>query len=369
MAAPAAGLYVHVPFCARKCAYCAFYSLTTQEASGRWLDALVREASMPTGFETRDFDTLHVGGGTPSTLSDGQLDRLVGSLSPLRLSPDAERSIEVNPGDMGPARLRHFRELGFNRLSVGVQSFHDDSLEFLGRRHSGFDARETLEAARNAGFENLNVDLIYGLPGRGARAWRREVEEALRFEPTHLSTYELSVEKGTPLFARKRELSFQIGSDALNRDLFLVTHELLGERGWVHYEVSNHARTERHRSGHNLKYWTHAPYLGLGPAAHSFDGHARRWWNPRSLDAYLDRLEAGRRATEDAEDLDGEALRLERLALGFRIREGVALADLRGDPGALEETIEAGLLRIEQGRVLPTAMGMLHADGLARRFA
>jgi len=363
------GLYVHVPFCRSKCAYCDFYSVTETPPEA-WVDALLAEARQQAG-RFGELDTLYLGGGTPSALSPETIDRLVRGLDDaVGLAPDAERTIEANPDDVTRERLEHWRELDLGRLSVGVQSFSDDELSFLGRRHTARQTRAALELARAAGVANLGLDLIFGLPGQTADAWRRSLEQALEIAPEHLSCYQLTAAPATPLGRRVTAGEVSLPDEERGRELFLTTVEVLGAAGYDHYEVSNFARAAGLRSRHNLKYWRHAPILGLGPAAHSFRG-VERWWNTRSVSRYVEALTAGRTPREGSETLTASQLLLEELMLGFRTADGVALDTLRRIPGwerSLARLGDEGLISVAGDRARPTVEGLLLADGLPLRF-
>jgi oxygen-independent coproporphyrinogen-3 oxidase len=363
------GLYVHLPFCRSKCPYCDFYSVTDTPTQD-WVDAVIAEARQQAGrFGT--LDTMYLGGGTPSALPDDLLDRLFrGLCDTVEVTESAEVTIEVNPDDVSGPRLERWLELGFTRLSLGIQSFAEDELFFLSRRHTAKQNLAALRMARDIGFANLGIDLIFGLPGRGVDPWRRNLEQALEHEPEHVSCYELTVAPGTP-FGDREAAGDAIGvNEELGRELYLATVEILGQAGYDHYEVSNFARTRKLRSRHNLKYWRHAPVLGVGPAAHSFL-EGTRWWNVRSTEAYVEIVAAGASPREGAEALREDQLLLERLMLGFRTSEGVALEILEQLPRwrpTLDRLVGEGLLEITDDRARPTVEGYLLADGLPLRF-
>lgn len=367
---PFSGLYVHVPFCRSKCVYCDFYSITDLSLTPDWLAALEKEAGL-----YRDkfmvFDTLYLGGGTPSLLEPAHLEVLLAALRRhFVLAPDAEVTLEANPDDLTPEKIPTYQNLGVNRLSVGVQSFHDRDLAFLGRRHTARQATQALEWVRAAGGGNLSLDLMYALPRQVERDWLETLNMALAFQPEHLSCYQLTVEAGTPLAAFKAQGKFQPADEEMEKTLFLLTSRFLEDKGYLHYEVSNFAQGESRYCRHNLKYWRHAPYLGLGPGAHSFR-EGERWWNHSSLELYFQALKAPLPPVAGRETLSPEQVRLETLYLGFRTRRGVALEDLRGygnwEP-ALAELVQAGLVEVVQGRARPTRRGFLVADGLPLRF-
>jgi oxygen-independent coproporphyrinogen-3 oxidase len=285
----------------------------------------------------------------------------------------AEITVEVNPGDIHAAYLQGMRIAGVNRLNIGCQSFDDKTLVFLGRRHTARQAAESLHLARKAGFANIGIDLIYGIPGQSIALWRETLGEALSFSPEHLSCYQLTIEEGTPLAEQCRKGKVTLPGDAIQADFFLMTSRILAEGGYDHYEVSNFARRSDTQSRHNKKYWNHTPYLGLGPAAHSFDGR-RRWWNTRSVDAYIRNLGKGRPPVFTSELLTPDQLRIETLFLGFRTRQGIHLgdfkirfgADLVAEKGKILKTLrDEGLVEVRDGYLRPTHAGMAVADSLA----
>lgn len=362
----APGLYVHVPFCVRKCAYCAFASTPDPSHRASFVDDLLAEARRNVaGWE--GFDTIYLGGGTPTVLSDADLSRLIGGLKSVFPGADrAEVTLEANPDDLPPDRPARLRDLGVDRLSLGVQTFDDARLRVLGRRHDGAGARRALEAVARAGFSAFSVDLMVGLPGQDDAAIRTDLDEALSFGPDHLSCYQLTLEEGTPLHrdaARGRLAGLPAADDPAP---VVAVADHLGARGWIHYEVSSWARDLERVSTHNRKYWFHVPYLGLGPAAHSYRDR-NRWWNPRSVDAWRRRVHGEGSVPADRETLTDRDLALERLMLGLRTCWGVERVHV--DPDALAPLVEDGVLEIRGDRVVPTDRGMLLADGLAWRLA
>jgi putative oxygen-independent coproporphyrinogen III oxidase len=364
------GLYIHIPFCKTKCVYCDFYSTTSPDLIPGYLEALEKEAGLyKDSFNS--FDTLYLGGGTPSWLSETHLSELVKILRQhFALATDSEITIEANPDDITPEKLRLFRDLGINRLSLGVQSFDEEELRFLGRRHTAAQTKAAINLIRAAGFFNLGIDLIYGLPGQTTAAWVNTLEMALGFNPEHLSCYQLTLAQDTPMGRRAAQGKVVPLVDEAQRQFFLITADFLKERGYLHYEVANFARGHGYVCRHNRKYWTHIPYLGLGPAAHSFRAN-RRWWNHRSLQNYCAALNAGQPPLDGQETLTPAQLRLESLYLGFRTREGVSLEIVREQPRGeviLDELIQAGLVRVHGNRVTATAHGLVVADGLPLWF-
>jgi putative oxygen-independent coproporphyrinogen III oxidase len=368
----APGLYVHVPFCKTKCPYCGFYSVTDLGLVSQWLEAFCAETLLY-GEMFGPFDSFYIGGGTPSLLDKKTLEGLFGAVRKgLEIVPHAEITVEVNPDDVTTEKLNLLRSLGVNRLSVGVQSFHEGELRSLGRRHTGEQAIHALVTAKASGFVNVGIDLMYGLPGQKESDWIRNMEQALRFEPSHLSCYQLTIEEATPFGRSVKEGSLKKIAEGREKRFFLRTSQFLAEKGFVHYEVSNFARTERVLSRHNLKYWNHVPYLGLGPGAHSFHKGVR-WWNQRSVGGYCRALKEGGKPVEDMEALTAEQLRLERVLLGFRTRKGVTLRDLavpddKESAKALRRLQRSGTVRVSDLRVVPTLKGYLVADRLPLMF-
>lgn len=368
---PAAGLYVHVPFCKSKCPYCDFYSITDLERQESWAGAVIAEArGYRTGFT--EFDSLYLGGGTPSVLADAILARLLGELTAaLPFAAGSERTLEVNPHDVTPEKLALYRSLGINRISVGVQSLHDSELAFLGRRHRRADTQKALGWIRDCGPNNLSIDLIYGFAGQSLRSWQETLEGVLEYQPQHLSCYQLTLGESTPFGRAAAAGRPMVVCADEQADLFLFTAEFLRQQGFLHYEVSNFAGAEAYRCRHNLKYWRRAPYLGLGPAAHSYR-EGVRWWNVATVEKYCRHIEHGRSAVSEHEQLSREQILLEDLYLGFRTRDGVALDRISQSPrfeAVSRKLVEAGLLIRENRRLVPTERGFLVADSLPLLFA
>jgi len=373
MTEEAPGLYIHIPFCRSKCFYCGFYSSSATELIPAYLTALGQEMDIHR-HELSTFDTIYVGGGTPSLLSLQELGAMLeGVAINFSISSTAEITMEVNPADLDHQGLTGLRQLGFNRLNLGVQSFDDELLKFLGRRHSRQEALQAIEAAQAAGFDNLGIDLIYGVPGQEFAAWQETLRLALSFRPAHLSCYQLTLEPDTPLRLKLLQDKLALPDEDRRADFFFCTAATLREAGYQHYEVSNFARDDAACSRHNQKYWRHVPYLGLGPAAHSFQGN-KRWWNKPDLAQYLRDCGKGIAPVEAAESLTPDNLRLEALFLGLRTSRGIDLTyfnkryncDLLAEKaGAIKQFIERGLLEINGVFLQPTPGGMAVADTLA----
>jgi oxygen-independent coproporphyrinogen-3 oxidase len=364
------GLYVHVPFCKSKCPYCDFYSITTTDQIEAFLSALDAEARLYR-HQFPAFDSLFLGGGTPSLLTGPQLAALMEMLRRhFTFAPDSEITLEANPDDLTADKLARFRDQGINRLSLGVQSFDEAELRFLERRHTARQTEEALSLIRAAGFTNRGLDLIYGLPGQSLDAWINTLKTALSFNPEHFSCYQLTLADETPLGRRVAAGQVRLPDDETQREFFLLTANFLTAQGYLHYEVANFAREAKYRCRHNVKYWTRTPYLGLGPAAHSFQA-GRRWWNVASVSPYCASLNAGRPPLAGSETLTPAQIRLETLYLGFRTREGVSLAAIMELPrgaASLAELTQAGLVRVDRDRVIATSDGLVVADALPLWF-
>jgi putative oxygen-independent coproporphyrinogen III oxidase len=362
-----AGLYIHVPFCRRKCAYCDFYSIAGTKLAARWLSALGLEASMRSRLFPV-FDTVYIGGGTPSLLDGSSLEALVNRIvSVFPLSSDVEFTIEANPCDMDAEKILLFRRLGVTRINLGVQSFDPGVLEFLGRSHSAKTASCALADIESTWPHSFGVDMIYGLPEQSRSHWLAQLEKVLAFHPDHVSCYQLSIEKGTRLQRLYADGNFRLPGDSFLAGLFTATSEFMASHGYLHYEVSNFAANASLRSRHNMKYWRHVPYLGLGPSAHSFDG-SRRWWNVRSVKGYCQALDSNILPVEGEEVLSKSELTRESVFLGLRTSEGIALS-LVPETNATSAFLENGrrmrFLEIRDGKIIPTAKGLLVADYLA----
>jgi oxygen-independent coproporphyrinogen-3 oxidase len=367
------GLYIHVPFCRSKCPYCSFHSTTSLNRIDTFLAGLFAEMNFY-GPSSGLFDTLYIGGGTPSVLTCRQIGLIVTQArNVFKFKENPEITAEINPADMSFSDLQSLRRTGVNRISIGVQSFDDKTLQFLGRRHTGHQARRTVEDAGRAGFENVGLDLMYGIPGQDVPSWLKTLEEAVSYQPEHFSCYQLTVEDDTPLGKRCRAGEFVLPDDDEQYEFFVKTSAMLTGAGYIHYEVSNFARSDTLVSGHNSKYWNHSPYLGLGPAAHSFSEN-RRWWNKSNLAEYLADIGAGRPPVARSETLSSGELRLEALFLGFRTKEGIHLEDFNArfscdllyeKSDVIGKLLDSGLLRIDGGYLRPTSSGLALADSLS----
>ncbi len=359
-------VYVHIPFCLRKCIYCDFVSVPFDDAlSNRYMDALARELSLSTGAKQAGVKTLFVGGGTPTALSAGQLGGLLAALGQaLDFHPGAEVTVEANPATLDEGKAGLLFQGGINRISIGAQSFDADELKLLGRVHRPADISDAVKLCRAAGFENLNLDLIYGLPGQKREGWRESLKSALRLGPTHISAYELTVEEGTGLWNLVKSGAINMPPEDKVLAMSEDAEEVLGGAGFIRYEVSNYA-LPGFECRHNLNYWRRGEYLGMGAAAHSFSG-GRRWRNTGGVAEYIDVLEANGLPVAETETLTKDEEKREIVLMGLRTREGVPLS-LAGDTGADEtgigleraarELIGEGLLEIRADRLRATRRG------------
>jgi putative oxygen-independent coproporphyrinogen III oxidase len=358
---PAVGLYVHVPFCLTRCGYCDFNAYAgLGHLSNRYVAALRAEADLwADEWAGRPFASLFFGGGTPTTLPPDELTGLVAHLQErFDLASHAEVTVEANPDTVDRASLTRLRAGGVTRLSLGVQSFDPVVLAALERIHPPESARRAYTAARGAGFDDVNLDLIYGARGETVASWRRTLAAAVELEPDHLSCYALTIERGTPLGRAVSSGTAPPPDPDLQARMYEVACEVLGAAGYRHYEVSNWARPG-HQCLHNLGYWEGRPYLGLGAGAHSYrDG--RRWWNVRPPERYLTEALAGRRPLGGQEVLnEGQAI-LERLLLGIRHAAGVPASWVAADDAL--RFVEQGLARLEGRRFRLTERGMFVAN-------
>ena len=284
-----AGIYVHIPFCKQRCIYCDFYSTVMHASIDKYIDALVAEAKMRPIDKVK---TLYLGGGTPSQLSPAQMARLVDGLhSAYDLSALEEFTVEVNPDDVSPGYITALRHMGVNRISMGVQSFVDSELRLINRRHDAQGARRAIAAIVEAGIKNISIDLIFGIPGQTLESWTDSVNEAISFGIQHISAYNLSYEPGTRLWMMRERGEVAEVDDSTCVAMYDTLIQRLKDAGYVHYEISNYCLPGWH-SRHNSAYWDGTPYVGIGAAAHSYDG-TTRYYNPASLNEYIDAINAG----------------------------------------------------------------------------
>lgn len=374
-----ASLYLHIPYCEKKCIYCDFYSIENMETMEQFLRALETEIAIyAERYSTEEtFETIFFGGGTPSLLPPSVLGRLLNELrAHYRIESGAEITVETNPGTADIEKLRDYRALGINRLSIGIQSFHEDELKFLSRIHTADEARRCVEDAYEAGFYNIGVDLISSLPRQTLDRWKGNLEQAIALRPKHISAYSLIIEEHTPLFTMVKEGTIATLPEETDSEMYEATIAMTSERGFQHYEVSNYALAG-YECRHNKNYWNHSNYLGFGPSAHSFwketltDG--RRWWNVRSIAQYCESLLRGEMPVAGSEAIDREKMFSEAVFLGLRTGElntavlqrvyGVDLLSTHGEK--LRDFSNERLLQINDRRLTLTRKGYLVCDAIA----
>jgi oxygen-independent coproporphyrinogen-3 oxidase len=374
------GLYVHVPFCSSICNYCNFNrGLFDEPLKTRYVEALLREIGLAGGegpAPGTEADTLYFGGGTPSLLEPEEIEAVIGAChDAFDLSPDAEITLEANPETVDAGRLNDFRSAGVNRVSFGVQSFRDDELRRLDRRHSARRAEEALAAARTAGLENLSLDLMMWLPEQTVDQWMASVDRALDVAPEHLSLYMLEVYPHLPLKMEMTRRNWNQLPDDAAADMYEASMARFEEAGYEQYEISNLARPGR-RSRHNLKYWSDGTWLGFGPGAHSTrDG--RRWKNVSSTAEYIERLTKGSAVATECRNLSNQERLGDALFTGLRLTEGIdidLLSQRYGTDiwkqygGRLGPYLDAQLLLKEGNRLRLTRQGMLLAHEVMMVF-
>jgi oxygen-independent coproporphyrinogen III oxidase len=377
-------IYVHIPFCARICPYCAFYKdLLDRSQTWRFCEAILREMELHQsarqtgrlrrGYGTRGDrrslvlpSTIYFGGGTPTALNIAHLELLLrGFHERLDLSRLVEWSMEANPGSVSARKAAVVRKCGVNRISLGVQSWDDELLKVLGREHNARQAEESFRILRDAGFTNINVDLMFGLPGQNLDQWHATLEKTIALEPQHISTYCLTYEEDTEFFLRHARGEFRQDPDA-DAEFFEMTMATLEDAGYEHYEISNYAR-RGFESFHNRAYWLGKDYLGIGPSAVSTIG-MQRWQNVCDYRAYCDSMLAGQSPRESSEDLTPEMKRTERIALVLRTREGIPSSELESFAPETHELIALELLRESRGNFVLTRRGKALADSIAEAF-
>lgn len=371
-----AGVYLHTPFCRSRCSYCDFATGMFESATAeRYVRALCseignwREVASPNSI-----DTIYFGGGTPSLLTISQIESILAAVRDrFSVATDAEVTLEINPGDGGLSdqerreTMRAWRRLGINRASFGAQTFDDRELKMLGRTHDASEVRLTFQLLREAGFENINFDLIAALPGQTVAGWKRNLDEALKLRPEHLSLYLLDVHEGTPLYDQMERGIRPKPNDDLAAEMYATMIDRVCAAGYEHYEISNFC-LPGFESRHNSKYWIGAPYYGFGNSAHSFDGVRRRWSNERDAAKYVELIDRGGSPITERTELTEDDARSEAIFLGLRLMRGIDLRgylarfdrDLRHELNVeLDRLNEAGLILFDDNVLRLTARGAL----------
>lgn len=371
-----AGIYIHIPFCKQRCNYCAFYSTTLYNIRERYVDALCKEILMRKEYAAcAPIETIYFGGGTPSTLTMEQLQRICDTVYATHsVSSGAEVTIECNPDDLTPDFLARLKELPFNRISMGVQSFNDTQLKRLGRRHNSDKARQAVRNAREAGYDNISIDLIFALPGSTIAEWEHDLESAIALRPDHLSAYNLTYEEGTPLHRALERGDFAELSEEENVEQFQMLITKLKEAGYRHYEISNFALPGR-ESRHNSSYWNNTPYIGCGAAAHSYNGTSRQW-NIADIQEYTKGIESNNPNFE-IEELTEEERYNDTILTRLRTAKGLPLAWIKERFSeklnnymlrAAEKEIALGNLKEEDGHLSLTEKGIFISDAVIREL-
>ena len=361
-----AGLYIHIPFCKSRCIYCGFYSTTAIAMRQHYVDAVCKECSMRRQELAQPVTTIYIGGGTPSQLTARQLQQLFSHVAQqCSHSASQEITIEVNPDDVDEAFAEALAELPVNRVSMGAQTFDNQRLRFLHRRHTAEQVPQAVRLLRQAGIRNISVDLMYGFPGETIDDWLRDIGQALSLHVEHLSAYCLMIEEGTALYHQMRNDNEEMGNEELERQMYEVLTDRLAAAGYEHYEISNFARPG-YRSRHNSSYWQDVPYIGLGAAAHSYDGKCRSW-NVADIRQYIEAIGRGERPFEQ-ETIDDNTHYNDRIATALRTSDGLLLTTLadRHRRYCLREAqpfLADGLLRLtDDNRLILTRSGLFVSD-------
>lgn len=363
------GIYIHIPFCIKKCPYCDFTSFTySEEEEKRYVKHLLREIELKAKGEK--IDTIYLGGGTPSLVSEESLFRVLDFLSKkFRLERELEVSIEVNPGTVTKEKAKFWKSSGINRISIGAQSFLDKELKILGRIHSVLDIYKTFYLLREEDFNNINIDIMYALPFQKKEDFYFSIQKVVELFPEHISIYNLVIEEDTPFYYYNQISEITLPDNDIEAEMFLLAMEYLESNNYVHYEISNFAKNEKFKCKHNLKYWNQKRYLGFGVSAFSFDPPIR-YGNSKDLFVYYGKIEKGILPIEELEYLEGRALVKDYLFLKFRLIEGVNKIEFKNKFG--EEVkdyinrynwfIENGLIEEDENRVYLTKKGILLAN-------
>ena len=371
-----AGIYIHIPFCKQRCSYCAFYSTTLYNIRDRYVDALCQELVARKEYAGNEaIETIYFGGGTPSTLTLEQLQRVCDTIyATYEVSHTPEVTIECNPDDLTTEFLAQLKELPFNRISMGVQSFNDTQLKHLGRRHNADKARQAVRNARQAGYENISIDLIFALPGSTIADWEHDLDSAIALQPNHISAYNLTYEEGTPMHRALERGDFAELSEEENVEQFRMLITKLKEAGYGHYEISNFALPGC-ESRHNSSYWNDTPYIGCGAAAHSYNGTSRQW-NIADTMEYIKGVESGQPLFE-IEHLTEEERYNDAILTRLRTAKGIPLEWMKQKFSerlnnhmlcAAYKEIALGNLKEENGHLSLTGKGIFISDAVIREL-
>ena len=367
-----AGIYIHTPFCKRRCIYCDFFSTTQSEKKPAYVHALCQELDMRKNYlEGEDIETIYLGGGTPSQLSQKELEEIFSTLYNIyKVKDNVEITLEANPDDLTPEYVHMLRTLPINRISMGIQTFQEETLKLLHRRHTARQAIEAFQRCREADFQNISIDLMYGLPGETLDTWKENLQQAIALRPEHISAYHLIYEEGTALWKLKEQHQVEEADEDLSVTLFRTLIEELTHAGYEHYEISNFCLPELH-SRHNSSYWTGKKYLGFGPSAHSFNGTSRQW-NVASLDKYIHAIQQGKLDYE-IEELDIYTRYNDFVITTIRTHWGMSLSQLRSIYGEelyryclrmAKPHLAQGVLEMKGDTLKLTKEGIFISDGI-----
>ena len=367
-----AGIYIHIPFCKRRCIYCDFFSTTQSEKKSAYIHALCQELDMRKDYlEGEDIETIYLGGGTPSQLTQKELEEIFSSLYNIyKVKENAEITLEANPDDLTPEYIHMLRTLPINRISMGIQTFQEETLKLLHRRHTAQQAIEAFQLCREASFRNISIDLMYGLPGETLETWKEDLQQAIALHPEHISAYHLIYEEGTALWKLREQNQVEEADEDLSVTLFKTLIEELTHAGYEHYEISNFCLPGLH-SRHNSSYWTGKKYLGCGPSAHSFNGTSRQW-NVASLDKYIQSIQQGE-SDYEIEELDIYTRYNDFVITTIRTHWGMSLSHLRSTYGEnlyqyclrmAKPHLEQGVLEIKEDTLKLTKEGIFISDGI-----
>jgi oxygen-independent coproporphyrinogen-3 oxidase len=376
-----AGIYVHIPFCRKRCIYCDFYSNTDLSLKEKYVSALLQEIKLRNEYiENEPINTIYFGGGTPSLLPCHEYGRIFNELqSHFQIANNPEITLEANPDDLSEAYISELKTLPFNRLSIGIQSFDDEELIFLNRRHTATEAINAIKRCKYAGYNNISIDLIYGTPHQTLAKWEKNIETALELDIQHLSAYSLSYEEGTQIYDLKEKGKIQPLEDEVSEAFFKMLITKLTRAGYIHYEISNFAKqTPGHPDGilskHNSSYWNGAHYLGLGASAHSYNGISRSW-NISSITGYIQSITKKHELPSETELLDERMKYNEFIITRLRTRWGIALNELETQFGTAkkqqflqqcEKHIHHNHLTIKENNIKLTASGIFISDLILR---
>lgn len=368
-----AGIYIHIPFCKQACHYCDFHFSTSTKFRSDMVDAIIAELRLRSAdFGEELLDSIYFGGGTPSLLLGDEVSAILNAVrSEFKLTPDAEITLEANPDDLDREKLLSLHNNGVNRLSIGVQSFNDELLKLMNRAHSESEALQCIDLAREIGFKEMSIDLIYGIPGSTIESWKNDVEKAIQHRPKHISSYCLTIEEKTAFSHFIKSGKMPAPDEELASAQYALLCEMLAKAGYQHYEVSNFA-LPGFEAKHNSSYWSGRPYLGLGPSAHSFYKGCR-FWNVANNALYLKAIAAADPKME-SEELSKEDKINERIMTGLRTKKGIDLQEMREILGhdllnlhreKIEDWVSKSWLLQSENRLQPTEEGFLWSDHMA----